>query len=72
MKELFYNNGDFFLIIRRIPIHNFMRKDGSIIPEIFNGWKQWLGADKVLKTQTHFLFCESVKDIEWEEVYENC
>jgi hypothetical protein len=67
MKELFFNGGEVYLIIRRIPIHNFTKRDGSVIPEIFNGWKQYLGADKVLKTQTHFLFCETVEEPVWEE-----
>ena len=67
-KKQYAHNGNLYLIIREIPLHNFTRKDGSIIPEVFNGWKEHLGADHVLKTQTHFLFCEKVQDIEWEDI----
>jgi hypothetical protein len=48
-----------------------MRKDGSIVAEAFNGWKEHLGADHVLKNSTHFLFCQSVMDVEF-TVLEDC
>jgi len=68
MKELFYNGGEVYVILRRIPQHNILDKNGRVIPQAFNAWKGWLGADKVLKTQTHFLFCETVQSVEWEEL----
>jgi hypothetical protein len=37
---------------------------------MFNGWKEFLGADHVLRTSTHFLYCETIPDVEWEEVIE--
>ena len=67
-KKPYEHNGNLYLIIREMPLHNFTRKDGSIIPEVFNGWKEYLGAEHVLKTKTHFLFCEKVQDVEWEDV----
>jgi hypothetical protein len=33
--------------------------------------RDFLGADHVLKDQTHFLFCETIQDVEWEEVEPN-
>jgi len=68
MKRLFHNNGYVYVILREIPHHNFMKKDGSINAEVFNAWKAYLGADKVLKNQTHFVFCETVQDAVWESV----
>jgi len=70
MKELFFNNGKAYLVLRRIPLHNFTTKDGGILADAFNGWKAWLGAEHVLKTSTHFIFCLVVPDVEWEEVPE--
>lgn len=68
MKELYFNNGKCYLILRKIPHHNVSDKTGKIISEMFNAWKEWLGADHVLKTSTHFLYCETVPDVEWEDI----
>ena len=70
MKELFLNNGNAYIVLRKIPHHNVMNKNGTIIPEAFNGWKEYLGADHVLKTSNHFLYCETIKDAEFEEIVE--
>lgn len=67
MRKLFAHNGKLYQIIRELPHHNVSDKEGKIIPWLFNGWKEHLGADHVLKTQTHYLYCETVPDIPWED-----
>ena len=67
MKELFFNNDKAYIILRRIPLHVVTNKKGEIVSQAFNGWKDHLGADHVLKTATHFLYCETIQDAEWEE-----
>ena len=67
MKKLFPHNDKLYVVIRELPHHNVLDKDGKVISWIFNGWKEHLGADHVLKTQTHFLYCETVQDISWED-----
>lgn len=69
LKTLYRNEDKLYEIIREIPIHNFYRKDGTMVTEYFNGWKNYLNADHVLKTPTHFIFCIMVTDaiIESEE-----
>lgn len=71
MKELFFNNGKAYVVLRRISHHNVMNRDGTVIKEAFNAWKEWLGANHVLRTQTHFLYCTTVDDVEWEDVNSN-
>jgi hypothetical protein len=68
MKQLFYNNGKAYVVLRAIRHHNLLKKDGNIDSELFNAWKAYLGADHVLRTNTDFLYCETIPDIEWEEV----
>ena len=70
MKELFINNGKAYIVLRKIPHHNVTDKQGTIISDMFNGWKEFLGADHVLRTSTHFLYCETIPDVEWEETIE--
>lgn len=68
MKEIYFHNSKAYLILRRVLIHNVSDKQGNIISELFNAWKEHLGADHVLKNSTHFMYCESIPDIAWEEV----
>lgn len=73
MEEIYLNkwvkhNGTMFQIIRKMPHHQFLRKDGTIIAEKYNAWKFWLEADHVFKTKTDFLFCETVPDLEYEMI----
>lgn len=56
-----------YLIIREIPISQISRKDGNIISEAFNAWKDHIACDKVLKNSTHFMFCERIHEPEYEE-----
>ena len=69
-RQIFRNGDDVYIILREIAIHNLSNKDGSIRSELFNAWKDYLGADKVLKNSTHFLYCETIQEAEWEEVPE--
>ena len=62
--KLLKYNGNFYRLVRQMPLHQFTRKDGSIMGEKYNAWKEWLKTDHVFKTQSHFLFCETVQDAE--------
>jgi hypothetical protein len=64
LKTLYHYGDKLYEILREIPVHNFYRKDGTMLSEYFNAWKGHLGADHVLKTQTHFVFCRNVEDAE--------
>jgi hypothetical protein len=65
LKELFRNGDDLYIVLRKIPVHNFKKRGSeTIIPEVFNGWKEYLGADKVLRLNETFLFCETVPEAE--------
>jgi len=68
MKQLYRHNDKVYLILRRLAHHNVSDKHGNIIPEMFNAWKQFLGADHVLRDSTHFIYCETVPDVEFEEI----
>jgi hypothetical protein len=68
MKELYHYNNKVYVILRRIPHHNFHKKNGELVLEVVGLWRDHLGADHVLKDQTHFIFCHTVQDVEWEEI----
>ena len=70
-RQIFRNGDDVYIILREIAIHNVSRKDGSVIAELFNAWKEHLKADKVLKNATHFLYCETIQDAVYEDIPED-
>lgn len=67
MKQLYYHNDKAYLINRRIPVHNF-EKNEQINLEFVKAWMEWLGCDHVLRDQTHFMFVETIEDVEFEEL----
>ena len=67
--KLYEHGGRLFIIKREIPLHNFQRKGTNHLDmEYVKAWRDWLGAEHVLRTQTHFLFVMRVDDVEFEEV----
>ena len=67
LRQLYYHNDKAFLIIRKISIGCFDEK-GKLNMNLVKGCRDWFGCDHVLKTQTHFLFVETIEDIEFEEI----
>ena len=67
MKQLYFYNYNVYMVLRAIPISNFYNKE-ELNREYLNGWTEYLGADHILKTDTRFLFCETVPEPEWNEV----
>lgn len=64
-KEIIRNDGNLYIILRKIPIHNFKeRKTETINLELVNAYKEHLRADQVLRRDDTFLFCETVPDAE--------
>lgn len=68
VKKFIEHDDTLYLILREIPISQVSRKDGSIIPEAFNAWRDLTGADKVLKNSTYFMYCEKIQEPEYEEI----
>ena len=62
-RKLYYKDDKAYLIIRSMPIHNFERQ-GKINMDIVKECRDWLKCDHVLKTTSHFLFVETIKDAE--------
>jgi hypothetical protein len=70
MKELFFYNDNTYSIIRKLRASYFYKKE-ELNRELLNKWKEYLGAEHILKTDTHFLMVETVKEPEWNEIKEN-
>jgi len=68
MKRLYFYNGNVYLVLRDIPASYFFNKQGELNRELLNAWKEYLNADHILKTDTHFLMCEIIQEPEWSEI----
>ena len=67
-QQLYRNGDDLYLILREVEISRLLDKAGQIRGDAFNALKDYLGSDKVLKNQSHFLFCETIQEANWEDI----
>ena len=58
--RLFNHQGKHYRILREIPFINF-DKGGM---DKIKAWRDFLGADHVLKSRTHYMFCETIQEAE--------
>lgn len=70
MKQLYFYNGEAYVILRALKASYLYNKAGEFKRDLLHLWKEGLDADHVLKTESHFLLCETIKEPEWEEIYE--
>ena len=63
------HNDKAFGVLRQVPMHHFAeRLDTQPNGEYVNMFKQWCGADTIIQSETHFMFCETLPDVEFENV----
>jgi hypothetical protein len=63
------HNDKAFGVLRQVPMHHFAeRLDTQPNGEYVNMFKQWCGADTIIQSETHFMFCETIPDVEFENV----
>jgi hypothetical protein len=71
MKQLYIHGGKAYLILKRVQADKFNLKGDEPDLEYVKTYRDWVGSDHVLRDQTHFLFCETIPDIEFEEILED-
>ena len=60
-----YLNDNAYIVKKEVPTHNFQVKGrNELNMKLVEDYMKWLGCDHVLRTQTHFLFCETIPDAE--------
>ncbi len=69
MTPLYYHNNEAYIVKRSVLIHHFASTlNDEPNMEYVQIFRDWVGADHVLRTPTHFLFCETVQSVEFEEI----
>lgn len=65
MKQLYKHNDKWYIVHRDIPVALFSNKEGIINLEGVKDWRDYLpNVDHVLRTESHFLFVETIQDAE--------
>jgi len=69
MTPLYYHNNEAYQVKRSVLIHHFAPSlDDQPNMEYVQMYRDWVGADHVLRTATHFLFCETVPTVDFETI----
>ena len=65
MKQFYKNGDECYFVHRDISISHFADKEGILNMDNVKIWRDGLyGVDQVLRTDSHFLFVETIKDAE--------
>jgi hypothetical protein len=65
MKQWYKHNDIFYIIHKKIPVSSFTHKDGKIeLDLVKEGMESLYKVDHVLRNETHFMFVETIEDIE--------
>lgn len=69
MKRIHKHNDIAYTVLREKAVFAFSKKfEDEPDLTLVHDYMKWLGADHVLRTPTHFLFCETIPDVDFEIV----
>ena len=58
-----YVNNQAYVVKQEVRVSRFEIKGSNRLNmELCQAYRDWMGCDHVLRTQTHFLFCETIAD----------
>ena len=66
--KLFKHNDILYLVLREMYPHTFHNKAGEFLNDKLLSWKEFLGAEHVLKVEDRFLFVEEIKPTDFEDL----
>lgn len=68
-NQIYIHGEKAYIVISQRPIYSFAPKlDEAPNMAYVQEYMKWLKADHVLQTQTHFMFCETIPDVDFENV----
>ena len=60
-----YVNDKGYVVKAEVAIDKFSVKESNHLNmELVQAYRDWVGCDHVLRSQTHFLFCETIEEAE--------
>jgi len=65
VHTLKYVNDQAYVVKKEVNVNAFSIKGkNKLNMNLVQAYRDWMGCNHVLRTQTHFLFCETIKDAE--------
>jgi hypothetical protein len=69
MKSIFRHGDSSYVIVKQTPVQHFAKLIGEDPNmEYVQLYMQSLGCDHVLRNETHFMFCETIPDVDFEVI----
>ena len=66
-----YVNNQAYVVKQEVSVSRFeIKGENKLNMELVQAYRDWQGCDHVLRSQTHFLFCETIGDAEEVEYWE--
>lgn len=62
LDKLILHNDVWYKLLRYLPEHNVTDKGGTVRMDVLQAWRDYVGADHVLRDQTGFMLCETIHD----------
>jgi hypothetical protein len=67
MRQVYKHGDGAYIVLDQKLISHFAKKlDDAPNMEYVQMYMQWRGADHVLRSNTHFMFCETIQDAQYE------
>ena len=67
VKQVYKHGDAAYIILSQRPIYSFAATmDAEPDMNIVQEYMKWVGADHVLRSPTHFMFCETIPDVDFE------
>ena len=67
-RKIYKHHDKLYIIKNKTPISSFTKKDGKIHLDLVQGMQEYFKCDHTLKTELHFLFAETIEEVEFEEL----
>ena len=66
-----YVNDQAYVVKRELPITQFeIKGTGRLNMELAQSYMKWQGCNHVLRSQTHFMFCQTIEEVTVEDHWE--
>ncbi len=62
LTKLIKHNDVWYKLLRYLPESNVTDKTGRVNMDVLKGWRDYIGADHVLRDQTGYMLCETIMD----------
>lgn len=62
MRHLYKHGDKWYVVVRYLAEHNVRNSDGSVNLKVLEAWRDYVGADHVLRDANGYMLCETVQD----------